>query len=144
MTVFVRAPYNYDADAVSNETGLKCDDATMTQQHQKEEADINTIVKRFGLTGELPSYTKAPQYGDFTDVTDYHSAVNQVMMAERSFMSLPADVRQRFANDPEQFVAFCSDPANLSEMVKLGLATKRPDGSIDPNKADKPPVEPAK
>ena len=37
-------------------------------------------------------------------------------------MTMPADVRARFNNDPALFVDFCSDEANLDEMRKLGLA----------------------
>ena len=52
---FVRSPYNYDMSAVSDETGLCCEDESLAIQSAKEDADINTIVRRFGLTGELPS-----------------------------------------------------------------------------------------
>ena len=44
---FVRNPYNYDMDQVSQETGLKCEDPSLTQQHCRDECDINVIVERF-------------------------------------------------------------------------------------------------
>ena len=50
-TVFVRNPYNYDMDKVSNETGLECKDPSLAQQHMKDECDINTIVEQFRVTG---------------------------------------------------------------------------------------------
>lgn len=121
--MFIRSPYNYDMDGVSVETGLRCEDFSMTTQDAAEESDINTIVRRFGITGELPANVRAPQYGDFTGINDYQTALHAVMEAEASFNKMPADVRSRFANDPAQFVAFCSDPANLPEMDKLGLTT---------------------
>lgn len=121
----LRAAYGYDTDKVSNETGIECKDISLTQQHQKEEADINVIVKRFGLTGQLPQNVRMPQYGDFTNIGSYQEALNSVMAAESAFMSMPADVRTRFDNDPEKFVAFCIDPANLEEAEKLGLTAPK-------------------
>lgn len=120
--VFVRNPYNYDTDEVSTQTGLACEDPSLAQQHQKEEADINTIVRRFGLSGQLPTNVRMPSYGDFTNVGTYQEALNAVMAANASFMAMPAYVRERFQNNPELFVEFCSDPNNMAEAVKLGLA----------------------
>lgn len=124
--VFVRSAYNYDVDAASDEAGLACSDVSRAQQHFRDECDINTIVRRFGLSGELPTNVRMPQYGDFTGITDFHSAMNAVAMANESFDAMPAEVRARFQNDPGKFVEFCMDPGNLEEAKKLGLveATK--------------------
>lgn len=119
--VFVRAPYNYDADEVSNETGFACTEPSMAQQSFKDECDINKIMERFGLTGELPDNVRIPQYGDFSGIRDYHSALNAVLEADEAFMQLPAQLRARFDNDPAKFVDFCSDDSNRDEAVKLGL-----------------------
>lgn len=121
VIVFVRSPYNYDTAQASLESGLKCEDVSRTQQHQKEEADINTIVKRFGLTGELPSSVRVPQSGDFSNISDYHTAMNQVLAADRAFMELPADLRSHFRNSPEEYVEFCLNPENREELKMLGL-----------------------
>ena len=119
--VFLRTPYNYDTMEASNVSALFCEDPSLAQQHARDESDINTIVKRFGLTGELPSGVRAPTYGDFADVTDYHTAMNAVIAAHESFMQLPADVRTRFNNDAGAFVDFVSDDSNRAEAEKLGL-----------------------
>lgn len=124
---FLRTPYNYDTNAVSDETGLKCEDETLAKQSFAEEVDINTIVRRFGLTGELPQNVRIPVSGDFTDVQDFHSAMNAVRLAQESFDAMPADVRTRFGNDPEKFVAFCLDDKNRAEAERLGL--------VDPSRA---------
>lgn len=117
----LRSQFNYDTMAVSNENGLECKDKSLAQQHQKEESDINTIVKRFGLTGQLPENVRIPQYGDFTGVTDYQSALHAVKAAEESFMELPANIRTRFNNNPQEFLEFCADGSNKDEAIKLGL-----------------------
>jgi len=120
-TPFLRTPYNYDTDLASDESALTCKDVSLTQQNQKEDADINTIVARFGLTGELPFADKQPRYGDFTAVTDYHSAMNAVASAREDFMSLPAELRARFNNDPALLIDFLASDANRDEAIKLGL-----------------------
>lgn len=119
---FLRAPGNYDADMASAHSELFCDPAEgMTQQSFAEECDINTIVRRFGLTGEFPSDFQMPQSGDFTGVTDFHEAMNIVRQAQEEFMELPADVRARFANDPGRLLSFLDDESNRAEALKLGL-----------------------
>lgn len=120
--VFIRAEYNYDADKASKESGLHCKDDSLTVQSQREDADINVIVKRFGVTGQLPQSLRMPIYTDFEDVFDYRSAMDVINQADRSFAALPADVRARFLNDPQRFVEFASDEKNLEEMRRLGLA----------------------
>lgn len=120
--VFLRTAYNYDMTKVSNETGLVCDpEEGMTQQQFAEEADINTIVRRFGLTGQLPDNVKVPQYGDFTGIGDYKDAMNAVRAADESFMALPAAVRAEFMNDPQRLLEFVSDEKNREKAKELGL-----------------------
>lgn len=132
--VFVRAPYNYDGDAVSDETGFKCEEPSLAQQNFKEECDINYIMERFGVTGELPAGVRMPSYGDFSGIFDYHSAMNAVVQAQEAFNALPAELRARFDNDPAAFVDFCSDDANREEAVKLGLVPPQetPQETIQP------------
>jgi len=119
--IFLRTPYNYDLDAASNESGLHCEDATLTQQHFKDECDINNILRQFNITGLLPESALSPRYGDFTGISDYQSALNQVIAAEAEFMALPADLRARFANDPAQLIEFLENSDNKNEAIKLGL-----------------------
>lgn len=139
----LRAQFNYDTMAASDEAGLKCDDVSLTQQSEKEEADINTIIRKFGLSGVLPQSVRMPSYGDFTGVSTYQEALNQVIAAQASFMAMPADIRSRFNNDPEKFVAWCSDPANEKEAVKLGLikAVAEPEPVSTGEGAETPPAQ---
>lgn len=116
-----RTQYNYDTNAVSDATALFCLDESRTVQDAAEDADINTIVRRFGLTGQLPDAVAAPVYGDFEEVYDYHTALIAVRRAEESFMSLPAEVRSRFHNNPQALLEFCSNAENRAEAEKLGL-----------------------
>lgn len=125
---FLRTPYNHDTDAFSRAFAIGNFGESLTDQSQKEEADINTIVRRFGLTGQLPSSVRVPQYGDFENALDFRQSMNAIRQAEESFMELPADVRAKFHNDPQELLEFCGEldsegkPKNLVEMRKMGLA----------------------
>lgn len=120
-TPFLRTAYNYDMDHASLETALICEVETRAKQEFKDECDINVIVERFGLTGELPQGVSIPFQADFEEVFDYQSALNMLIAAEEAFMQYPADIRARFQNDPEQFVAFVSDEANKDQVKAWGL-----------------------
>jgi phage internal scaffolding protein len=130
---FLRNAYNYDTNAASLDSALYCYDPTRTDQSFAEEVDINTIIRNFGLNGTLPENLTMPRDGDFSDSLDYQQSLNLIILANRSFMELPADVRSRFGNNAENFVTFASDPKNLDECRKLGLA--------DPVKLPVPPLE---
>lgn len=136
--VKIRVPFKYDADAVSLANALCTPEPTRTQQQYKDEVDINTIAKNFGLTGRLPENVRMPTYGDFSDVDDYQSAINAARWAEHSFMQMPANVRERFQNDPQAFLAFCSDAANRDEAIKLGLVAAPPVSAQTPPPPEAP------
>jgi len=117
----VKNPITYDRDKNSDSAKLVFTRPSRTKQSFRDECDINNILRKFNVTGQLPVGSVQPQYGDFSGVTDYQSALNAVMAAQDSFLALPAKVRSRFANDPALFVEFASDEANKDEMRALGL-----------------------
>lgn len=125
VTPFIRTPYNYDTDAISQKTGLDCGPETRTKQEFKDEVDINTIVERFGVTGEMPEKFNFPTEQDFSETFDFQSAMNVTIQARQEFMKMPAKTRARFQNDPQQFMEFMHDDGNIEEAIRLGLATKR-------------------
>lgn len=133
--VFARTPFNYDTDAVSHETGLDCGPETKTQQQFRDEVDINTIVERFNATGEMPPTTQFPTETEFAEAFDFQKSMNVIVQARQSFMELPAKVRARFQNDPQQFMEFIHDGENIDEAIKLGLAIRRE----QPKPAEPPP-----
>lgn len=124
--MFLRSgfPFNYDTNGDGDSSGLKCEDPTLAQQSAAAEADINTIVRRFHLSGVLPQGVDVPVFQDFEGIFDYQSAMNVIRQADEGFMRMPADVRARFDNDAHRFVAFVSDDVNRAEAEKLGLVLK--------------------
>lgn len=128
----LRSSYNYDTDEVSNETGMKFDpDEGRTQQSFAEECDINTIVSRFGLTGELPENFRAPVSGDFTGVSDFHSAMNAVRQAQEQFDAMPGELRARFDNDPQKLMRFVENEKNREQAMELGILRPPPEKTRD-------------
>ena len=134
----IRVPNAYDADAASREAALICPEPTRTQQQFKDEVDINTIAKNFGITGRLPENVRMPTFEDFSDVEDYQTALNAGRRASQSFMQMPANVRERFRNDPQLFLEFCSDARNRAEAVSLGLVPSPPISATVPPPPEAP------
>lgn len=130
---FVRSEFNYDMNEASDASGLACKDKSLAQQQFKEEADINTIVERFHLTGQVPQLAHLPQYGDYEGIFDFQSAMNTIRSAQEQFMSLPANIRARFHNEPQEFLEFCNNKENHAEARKLGILAPEspPKGATD-------------
>lgn len=105
---------------------LVCEDVSLAKQSFAEETEINRIMARYAKSGIVDHVSRyRGNYGDFSEVTDYHSALLQVMEAREAFESLPAMIRAKFGNDPGSFLEFMQDPSNVEEIIELGLATPR-------------------
>lgn len=88
-------------------------------------------MAKYRRTGVLTHLSiKTPQYGDFTNVSDYQSALLAVQDANDKFMELPAQLRAKFDNDPAAFLAFAEKPENANFLVDLGLSPKIEDTPI--------------
>lgn len=133
-------------------TGLQADPATgelkpaarRVKQEFRDECDINNILKQYKLTGQIRHISEKAAMGayqDLPDPIDFQDAMNLVIASEESFATLPAHVRDRFGNDPVQFLEFMANPANQDEAIKLGLATDNREPATAPPSS--PPVPPA-
>lgn len=128
----LRAPFNYDVDQASLDSGLSIDpDEDQAKQSFKDECDINEIVRRFGLGEGLPENFRMPVSGDFTGVSDFKSAMDLVADAQSMFMELPGELRARFRNDPQELMAFLEDGKNRDEALELGLVQPAPEVTRD-------------
>lgn len=103
-------------------TGRRSVGVTRTQQHLKDETDINKIVARMLNDQPVRVNIRMPVSSDFVDHLSFQDAQNAVIAAKASFMQLDAKVRARFNNDPGAFVEFAVNPDNIEECRKLGLA----------------------
>lgn len=98
--------------------GLNCDPSEgMTQQHFKDECDINYLLKHYN---DIP--VPPPVYGDCSQYSDLQQCIDKVMAANEDFAAVPSEIRARFGNSPAAFFDFCNNPDNIEELISLGLA----------------------
>ena len=107
----------------------------MTQQHHKDEVNINNIVAKYRRTGDNELLREARGY--FADVSklpkDYHSALEQLKEAQEQFDRLPSNVRKEFDHDPGQLLAALKTPAQKDRLIALGILEKpKPKTPIPP------------
>lgn len=132
---FVTAYGSHDA----SKFGKSFDEPSLTHQSMSDACDINNIMKRYEKTGMLEHVAQHNgDYGDFTDAEDYHASLLKVSEAQEMFASLPAQIRARFENEPANFLSFVDDPANRSEMARMGLLTE--EATLEALRAAEPPV----
>jgi len=104
------------------------DEVSLTRQEFKDECDLELTIKRFSRTDEgRQALAKAQgfiggRFEDVSDIPDYRTALDQVQRAKEAFERLPAMLRKRFDNDAALFLDFVDNPANLDELISLGLA----------------------
>lgn len=114
---------------VNPHTGEVTTPPSMTKQEFKKECDINNVIKSYSQTGMVSHISAKAQMGayqDLPDSLDFQDSLHIIKQAETAFMSLPAKTRERFNNEPAQFLAFVNDPKNGDELIKLGLRTPPP------------------
>lgn len=98
----------------------------LTTQADRNEVDINRIVARVMKGQSIPMRNDQPFYGDVSDLGGLQEAFMAVQEADELFMQYPAEVRERFNNDPVELVEFLGDERNYDEALKLGLVNERP------------------
>jgi phage internal scaffolding protein len=95
---------------------------SLTDQQYKDDCSIEGIVKRYGI---LPAPDVKPFNADVSEYGDFADCMNRVQDGLDKFGELPSAVRERFGNDPKVFFSWISNPENLKEAVKLGLAVEK-------------------
>lgn len=122
-----RQPGKYDVDEASLESAIDAADfgESMTQQHLGPDTDINVLVRRYGLTGEMPVRREIAAYGEFDEAMDFQTLLANVKAGEAAFAAVPADIRGKFGNDAGAFLEWIHDDENYEEAEKLGLVPKR-------------------
>lgn len=98
-----------------------------TKQEFAIDCDVNRIMKQFEKNGVLPEFLGEPFYGDVSEVADFQTAMNTVILGRQLFEQFPGYVRARFQNDPALMIEFLADPKNREEAISLGLIAKAPE-----------------
>tara|TARA_B100000965_G_C19582630_1_gene754311 strand:+ start:1988 stop:2446 length:459 start_codon:yes stop_codon:yes gene_type:complete len=109
---------------------------SMTQEQFAEESEINNIIRSHDRNGVIEHINRGNAiYADFSGITDFSDALEQIREAQQEFQNIPSEIREKFQNDAGQFFKFASNPDNLDEMRQMGLA--------NPEQSTAMPVEPA-
>lgn len=88
------------------------DTPTMTDQAGARETDINVIVGRYGISGQVHGNQKEPMYGDFSNLPD----------GLREFIETAKTYEERRAELPEQLRGM--DPEELLALTPEELTRK--------------------
>lgn len=118
---------------------------SMVRQAFKDEADINNIVARYEVSGQLPLTEQQARFGDVSDVRDYKASLDFVREATEDLEAMPQDARVRFFEDPRQFMSDLENAKNRDDLVQLGIfdAPESPEPDVAPVvEAEVPPPEP--
>lgn len=101
---------------------IDCGEELVTKQAHKEECDINNILNQYKRTGIVRHVTeRKAQFIDLPADLDLQNSLNVVKRAQEAFASLPAVVRDRFHNNPAEFLAAFQDEKRQDELRQLGL-----------------------
>lgn len=119
---YLRNPFD---EAECAEVGKACatrnEEPSLTKQSFARDADLNELVRRFGITKVPVGSFDPSHYGDFTGAPDLREALEIMRDAQEQFEALPSRVRNRFQNDPALLFEFVQDPANREEGEFLGI-----------------------
>lgn len=109
---------------------------TMTQQHYKDECDLNQILARHRVEGELNAMqlrqllaqsamgadsARIPRFEDVSDLPDLSYIKKSFIAASRAFAHLPIQARVAFGNNPEAFYQAMTDKKQHEKVRDLGL-----------------------
>jgi len=122
----------------NNYEKLVCKDASKTQQHFREQTNINNIISKYKRTGFLPVVQNGqPMYGDFSSGKSYHEMVNQVQTAQEAFEQLPGEFKKKFEQNPGAMIDFILNQENQQVAIEMGLISPPVDqnnqGEVNPD-----------
>lgn len=104
-----------------------------------DSVDINKLMEKYDPAGK--AFAKAitqgittdagMAYDDFTDAKTLQEALDISIHAQQQFAMLPANLRNRFENNPINFLNFVNDEKTLDEQYNLGIRVR----PVEPPKA---------
>ncbi len=133
----------YSAYGPRNRTKTEVGTESRTKQSFRDECDVNHIMARYQKTGVIQHFNQQKASYGFAPAIDFSEAIKLVEKAGELFDGLPSEIRKKFSNNPEKFLAFCENPDNRSEMALLGLLKETdPPASIADEKLSASASEP--
>lgn len=88
---------------------------------------VETMMAKFNRESDLVPISRVmAQYGDFSEIGDFQSAMEQVTAAQARFMALPSKVRSMVHNSAGEYIEWITDPKNFERAVELKLLNPTP------------------
>ena len=92
-----------------------------TEQHHKNECDVNQIIRKYDKTGLITHITRfEAKFGDLSG-HDFKTMQDQVAAAAVMFQALPSEIRNKFDNNPADLLTFMDNPNNRKAAIEMGL-----------------------
>ncbi len=116
--------FGHPQDRERNRVSVSASEGGRTKQSFQFDADPNTLMRQFVKTGKkeiLEQTQSVAQYGDFSEIPDFFTALIQVQQCTEEFNELPVNIRVHVNNSPAEFLDLVSDPDRHAECVDLGL-----------------------
>lgn len=108
--------------------------------------DIHMILDRY-FAGDPEALNRVQgSYIDASEVPDnYHEAMSLLYNARKDFLTLPPEIKEKFNNDPDQWIAALGTADWFTKMQVSGVSAESPEGNIavdnattaDADRADK-------
>lgn len=103
------------------------DEPSQTQQHFKDECDVNHIIDKFTSTGELLHVRGAPGlYADVGSATDYQDLMNNLRAVQGAFEGLPEEIQDEHGSAEAWLHSMLKDP---DEGVSKGGSERSSEGT---------------
>lgn len=123
------------------------DDPGKTQQQFKDECDINFIVNRFLRGDDISHYHRAVMDGGVEQIVpenfDYTQASEIINQTNYLFAQLPAQDRDLFQNDPQNFIDYMENPEQIEDSYKRGYRIRKSSPPQNPNGSNLPAGDPS-
>lgn len=119
----------------------------ITQQSDKDAADINKIIKKFDAKGilNLKNQVKIDEE-KLIDVTvaSFQEAQFTIGRVMTEWEDLPSDIKKKFKNDPKNYIQFLAKDTPANEQIDEIVEGYRDQDKIDKeNKESGPKTEPS-
>lgn len=120
---------------------------TLTEQHHLNQCSMKKIMERYqrsGIIDHLNQYQGT--YADFSNTPEYQEAQNIIAAANSMFETVPAQIRDKFDNDPGKFVDFMQNNQNIDKIEEMGLSASHLtpiEQALDPIPTPTPTLETA-
>lgn len=128
--------------------GILFTQPSLTEQSAFDDVNIHSLVNR-GMNNLKPN-TMKPLYGvDVSSLPEYQESLQIVADAKNAFEAMPVELREKFHNNPEEFLQFVDNKEeNYDEGVKLGIFSpndkpSKPLETVVPDAPSVPKIDPS-